>query len=67
LKVLLLGGYGVFGGRLAELLSDIADLDIVISGRSLAKARAFCRAYQGPAKATPLALDRNDLADHIDD
>ena len=30
MKVLILGGYGVFGGRLAELLSDIAEIELVI-------------------------------------
>ncbi len=65
MKVLILGGYGVFGGRLAELLSDVADMEIVISGRSQAKADAFCQALTGEAKFTPFAMDRNDLAVHL--
>lgn len=56
MKILVLGGYGVFGGRLAELLSDIPHVNLVISGRNLTKAVAFCNAYEGVASTTPLAL-----------
>jgi nucleoside-diphosphate-sugar epimerase len=37
MKILILGGYGVFGGRLAELLSDIPGLELLICGRNLAQ------------------------------
>jgi hypothetical protein len=62
LKLLILGGYGVFCGRLAELLSDIASLDIVIAGRNLSRAGAFCAAWRGQARVRPLQLDRNHIA-----
>lgn len=62
MKVLILGGYGVFGGRLATLLSDLAQIEIVICGRNLARATDFCAAYQGQARVKPLQLDRNDIA-----
>ncbi|UPG92257.1 DUF4166 domain-containing protein [Luteibacter aegosomaticola] len=62
-KVLILGGYGVFGGRLAELLADLPQLELIISGRDLARAQAFCAAYKGPARARPLKLDRLDIAE----
>ena len=65
--MLILGGYGVFGGRLAELLSDTAAFELVIAGRSMARAEAFCRGYRGVAAVTPLALDRNDLAGRLGD
>jgi hypothetical protein len=57
MKVLILGGYGTFGGRLARLLADEARLTLVIAGRSLAQAQAFCAA---PATATmvPKTFDR---------
>jgi uncharacterized protein DUF4166/saccharopine dehydrogenase-like protein len=42
LKVLILGGYGTFGGRLAQLLADEGRLTLVIAGRSREKAEAFC-------------------------
>lgn len=62
-RVLILGGYGTFGGRLAHLLADEARLDLIIAGRSRAKAEAFCGAFEGRARAEPLALDRDgDLA-----
>lgn len=62
MKLLILGGYGVFGGRLAELLSDCAELDILIAGRTERKAIAFCESYKGKATATPLGLDRANIA-----
>ncbi len=56
--VLILGGYGTFGGRLALLLSDQPRLTMIIAGRSLDKATAFCRALPTGALAIPLAFDR---------
>jgi hypothetical protein len=35
--VLIVGGYGTFGGRLAELLAHEASLKLLIAGRSLAR------------------------------
>lgn len=61
MKILILGGYGVFGGRLAELLSDLAPVEMLISGRNLERASAFCDAYQGQATVRPLLLDRADI------
>lgn len=60
MRILILGGYGVFGGRLAALLSDLP-VDLLIAGRDAAKAEAFCARYEGEAKAHPLALDRADI------
>lgn len=57
-RILLLGGYGVFGGRLAELLADIDNIDLLICGRSLAKATDFCTRYRGKPGIRPLELDR---------
>ena len=62
MKILILGGYGVFGGRLAELLADLAGLELLICGRHLASAEAFCARYHGAARVTPLQLDRHDIA-----
>lgn len=66
MKILILGGYGVFGGRLAELLADMPDLDLLICGRNLDRAARFCAAYRGVARAHPHALDRRDIADALD-
>jgi hypothetical protein len=62
LKILVLGGYGVFGGRLIELLLDIESLELVVSGRDQNKAEAFCKRHSGSAALTPLALDRTEIA-----
>ncbi len=62
MKVLIIGGYGRFGGNLAKLLSDCEGLTLLIAGRNLAKAKQFCAAYQGIAEARPLTCDRNDIA-----
>ena len=67
MKILILGGYGVFGGRLAELLADVPDLDLLICGRDLARAERFCAAYRGAARVHPHALDRRDIAGALDD
>ncbi len=42
LKILILGGYGTFGARLAQLLDDDPRLTLIIAGRSRAKAEDFC-------------------------
>jgi hypothetical protein len=56
--ILILGGYGTFGGRLAQLLADDPRCMLVIAGRSLAKAEEFCKSRNLAAKARPLAFDR---------
>jgi hypothetical protein len=60
LKILIIGGYGVFGSRIVELLEDEPRLAIFIGGRSLAKAKAFA-ASRGKANAQllPCVFDRN--------
>ncbi|MET0131126.1 MAG: DUF4166 domain-containing protein [Stenotrophomonas chelatiphaga] len=62
MKILILGGYGVFGGRLAQLLADLPALELLIGGRNLAAATAFCHAFVGRARVRPLQLDRRALA-----
>jgi hypothetical protein len=58
LTVLILGGYGTFGGRLAQLLADDPRINLVIAGRSRDKAAAFCARLHARASAVPLAFDR---------
>ncbi len=63
MKVLIAGGYGVFGGRLARLLVKDGH-DVVIAGRSLAKAQRFAQSHGG----APCELDvHGDLSaiDHV--
>nr|WP_253913333.1 SDR family oxidoreductase [Pseudoruegeria sp. HB172150] len=61
---MILGGYGVFGGRLAYLIRDMP-VTALIAGRSEAKARAFCKQVGGTATFQPLALDRDAIADAL--
>lgn len=60
LKILIIGGYGTFGGRIVELLESLTGLELIVAGRSLDKAKAFC-ASRGKALAslTPQTFDRN--------
>ena len=59
MKIIILGGYGVFGGRLCELLASDARLDILVAGRSFQKAQAFCSLLHGLANCQPLKLERD--------
>jgi short subunit dehydrogenase-like uncharacterized protein len=58
-RVLILGGYGTFGGRLAQLLADEARLTLIIAGRSHAKAQAFCTSLPSAALTIPATFDRD--------
>ncbi|MEO8242077.1 MAG: DUF4166 domain-containing protein [bacterium] len=62
MKILILGGYGVFGGRLARLL-DGEDLHLLIAGRDLSKAQAFCTTLT--SRAEPVRADRNAMAETL--
>lgn len=57
-RVLLLGGYGGFGGRIAQRLAA-AGHEVLVAGRSIEKARVFCGQTPG---FIPLALDRSQIA-----
>lgn len=59
LRVLIVGGYGTFGGRLVRLLADEPGFTVLVGGRSLAKAQSFCAGLPS-ARATlvPVAFDR---------
>lgn len=59
MRMLILGGYGIFGGRLAHLLQDEPQLTLLIAGRQLQQAQAFCASLVD-AKATliPIVVDR---------
>lgn len=53
----MLGGYGGFGARISRRLAE-AGHEVVVAGRSAARARDFCSTVAGTA---PLALDRRDI------
>lgn len=54
MRILLLGGYGGFGARIAQRLAA-AGHEVLVAGRSHEKAAHFCAGRPG----LPLALDRN--------
>jgi|ERR1700676_3378509 len=59
LRILIVGGYGIFGGRLVKLLEDDLRLTLLVAGRSLASARKYCEARpKAAAKLVPTFFDR---------
>jgi len=65
-RILILGGYGTFGGRLAELLARDERLTLLIAGRSESKARSFIAGLLPGAGKIPLAFDRDaDIEEQI--
>ena len=59
-KVLIVGGYGTFGGRIVELLKGEPRLTLIVAGRSLAKADASCKAWNdSKAELIAAAFDRD--------
>jgi len=54
--ILVLGGYGGFGGRLSRRLSQ-AGHEVVVAGRRLSEAKRFCADVPG---CRPLVADRGD-------
>jgi hypothetical protein len=59
MKILIIGGYGTFGGRLAHLLADDERLTLLIAGRSKQKAEAFCKQLSSKANKAALFFDRD--------
>lgn len=64
MRLLVVGGYGIFGGRIVHLLESEPRLTLIVAGRSLARAEAWCKTRTGAAaKLVPVAFDRDgDLA-----
>src|SRR5437870_744969 len=58
MRVLIIGGYGFFGGRLAGLLAPDPRLHITVAGRSMAKAQAFCRTIAADQRIEAAQIDR---------
>jgi Domain of unknown function (DUF4166)/Saccharopine dehydrogenase NADP binding domain len=64
LTVLIVGGYGIFGGRLVQLLQNEPRLRLVVAGRSLARAAAYCSTLaDARAVLVPAAFDRDEEPD----
>ena len=58
-RILIVGGYGTFGGRLAQLLADEPRLCLIVAGRSLDKASAFCATLPAGAESIAASFDRD--------
>ena len=64
-SVLLLGGYGFFGERLATLLSEDDELRVIVAGRSVEKAQALVDRLQqkgAQAQLEAVSLDSQSSA-----
>lgn len=63
MRILVLGGYGHFGGRIARTLAADAGLDIVIAGRDAAHGRDFIAGTRiGRERMRAVRLDSDDDA-----
>ena len=58
-RVLIIGGYGNFGGYIARALASDSNISLVIGGRSKAKADAFAAELQAHNPANGCAIDIN--------
>ncbi len=56
-RVLIIGGYGNFGGHIARSLASDPGIQLRIAGRSLDKAQRFIAQLPGNREALPVALD----------
>jgi hypothetical protein len=59
--VVVLGGYGVFGSRIAASLARHSELELIIAGRDSTRASALA-ATLGPRPARAMAIDITDAA-----
>lgn len=53
-RILILGGYGVFGGRLGRLVAELPGIDLDVAGRRLDAARRFCASVETRGAGTVL-------------
>jgi len=60
MKILILGGYGTFGSRLARLLIEEPNVKLIIAGRSIKQAEDFCQKLNSN-RSSAVYLDRNEF------
>src|SRR3954452_13630929 len=60
--IVVLGGYGNFGRRVAEALAGDRDHEVLVCGRDINKATRAASEIGGTAKALALDCHRGDLA-----
>lgn len=59
LRLLIVGGYGTFGGRIVELLEHEPRLTLFVAGRSMDKAARYCTGRNSRAELVPARFDRD--------
>lgn len=59
-RVLIIGGYGNFGSHIARSLVRDAGMQLIVAGRSLAKAEAFADSLDGSNRPEAEALDKDE-------
>jgi hypothetical protein len=60
LCILIVGGYGVFGGRIVQLLENEPHLSLIVAGRSAERATRYCASRGATAaQLLPAAFDRS--------
>lgn len=64
-RILLLGGYGQFGSRIASVLASDAGLDLVIAGRRLAEAEALAGKLRERGVGAVLSAAAIDIDDDL--
>jgi len=62
ISVLIIGGYGTFGFRIAQGLCDEAGLSLYLAGRNLDKAKSASSRLTGNTRFIPVKLDRDHLS-----
>jgi saccharopine dehydrogenase-like NADP-dependent oxidoreductase len=65
-RVLVLGGYGLFGGRIVRALSQDADLHVIVAGRDRARAEAFIATIDAPQALMEISVIDTQAADFAD-
>jgi hypothetical protein len=65
-RVLIVGGYGVFGRLLACELLATTNASLIIAGRHGDQAAACCQELDQSGRTTPLAIDLHDTAGFAD-
>lgn len=65
-RILIIGGYGVFGERIAGLLARDPGLEVVIAGRRIARARALSESMgrRQPGRLSAAAIDARTVTAH---
>jgi len=60
MRLLIVGGYGTFGGRIVELLEGDERLTLIVAGRSRDRAERYCASRRGArARLEAAEFDRN--------